>query len=89
MKKYSEFIESAPLIEHIDTVVTTGDAEYPGTALEVWDQDGRELFHVVVDLTGEKHILFLTGNYRLPLAALEEILAKAKVEVRRMEEPPG
>lgn len=52
-EKYSEFIESAPLVEHIDTIVTTGDAEYPGTALEVCDQDGRELFHVVVDLTGE------------------------------------
>jgi hypothetical protein len=86
MKKYIDLIESAPIIDHVDTVVTTGDPEYPGTALEVWERNGRELFHVVVDSFGEKQILFLAGNYRLPLARLEEIIAKAKEEVRFVDE---
>lgn len=86
MKPYIDFIESTPIIDRVEAVVTTGDPEYPGTALEVWEPNGRELFHVVVNSAGERHILFLAGNYRLTLTQLEEIIAKAKEEVRFIDE---
>jgi len=86
MRQYADFIDSVPLIDRVDAVVTTGDPGYPGTALEVCDPEGRELFHVVVNAAGEKHVLFLAGNYRLTLSRLEEIIAKAKKDVRFVDE---
>lgn len=81
MKQYIDLIESTPLIDQVEPVLTTGDPDYPGTALEVWEPNGQALFHVVVDAAGNRQILFLAGNYRLSLTRLEEIIAKAKEEV--------
>ncbi len=88
MKRYMDLIDSAPLISQIDTVLTTGDTDYPGTAVEVWEPGGRELFHIVVDSSGERHVMFLAqrDNYRISLARLEEIVAMAKGEVRFVDE---
>jgi hypothetical protein len=83
MKPYTEFIEAARLIPSVTSQITTGDVEYPGTALEVSDKDGKELFHIVVDLSGEVQVLFFAqkAHYRLPLSLLEQILNAAKEKV--------
>jgi hypothetical protein len=84
MKRYTDVIESARLVDRVEATVTTGDLDYPGTAIEVCDDKGEELLHVVADPSGEIQLLFFahTDNYRLPLARLEEIIAKAKEVIR-------
>ena len=78
--KYQEFIERAPLVREVHSCVTTGDPEYPGTALEVSELDGREILYVVVDGSDERQVLFLSApeTFRMPLSLLEEIVSKAK-----------
>ncbi len=82
--KYLEFIEQARLIREIATCTTTGDLDYPGTALEVSEPGGDEILHVVVDASGERQILFLASAqaFRIPLSLFEEILSKAKELVK-------
>lgn len=80
MRGYSEIIEGTRLVRKVHSSTTTGDLEYSGTALEIADEAGNELFHVVVDAAGERQILFFpSGNgYRIPMDLMERILAKAK-----------
>jgi len=77
---YLEFIEQVPLIREVDSCTTTGDVDYPGTALEVRLPSGDEILHVVVDGSGERQVLLLVhdGPLRVPLELLEQILARAK-----------
>jgi hypothetical protein len=76
---YLDFIEQAPLIREVDSCTTTGDLDYPGTALEIRVPNGDEILHVVVDGSGEKQVLFvLNGPLRVPLELLEQILETAK-----------
>jgi len=86
MTPYYEMIEGARLISSVESTLTTGDASYDGTALEVADQSGQELFHVVVDSQGERQFLFFRSNenIRLPLRVLEEILNAAKEKVNQV-----
>ena len=87
MRSYSEIIASARLITDVKTESTSGDLEYSGTALEVGDQDGVELFHVVVDEKGERQLLFFSSerDYRMPLELLERLLSRAKKVVREVD----
>jgi|GEM_PF-2321544 len=82
---YSEFIKSVRLRrdDEIEVTVTTGDVEYPGTALEV-ESGGEELLHFIVDERGEHQVLFLSqgDHYRLSLATLENLISAAKKDVR-------
>lgn len=80
MKRYSETIGEARVVRDIQSCVTTGDLEYSGTALEISDDAGAELFHIVVDSSGERHILFFpsSAGYRIPVDVMERVLAKAK-----------
>ena len=84
MRKYINTIMQARLVRTVDTCLTTGDLDYPGTAIEVRDNEGEELFHVVVDSTGERQVLFFPvgASYRLPLDVLERVLSSAKEKVR-------
>ncbi len=88
MRSYLELVEQTRLIARVQSCVTTGDVEYPGTALEIADQDGCDLFHVVVDRNGQPQVMFFASedDYRLPLGVLEEILAKAKDLVKSSED---
>jgi hypothetical protein len=56
---YDSIIKKARLLREVKSTLTTGDLEYPGTALEVYDEQGNEMFHVVIDMEGEIQILFL------------------------------
>ena len=80
MSSYLELIEGSRLIESVETCSTTGDVDYPGTAVEVTDKDGMDLFHIVVDGEGRRQVLFFAvqENYRVPFEALERCLAKAR-----------
>lgn len=80
MKSYLEFIEQTRLVAEVESCTTTGDVEYPGTALEIADQYGKDLFHVVVDSKGQRQVMFFAvkEDYRLPLEVLEKIIARAK-----------
>lgn len=80
MGDYLRFVEETRLLDAVDACVTSGDLEYPGTTLEVVGPDGQDLFHVVVDSTGQRQILFFASeeNFRLPLDVMERILARAK-----------
>jgi hypothetical protein len=82
--KYIEFIEGARLIRDVESCATTGDLDYPGTALEVREPGGKEVLHVVVDASGEQQVLFMSSPqaFRIPLSLLEEILSRAKEVVR-------
>lgn len=82
--KYLEFIEQAPLLRQVDSCVTTGDLDYPGTAVEIRVPDGDDILHVIVDSSGEQQVLFigLESPVRVPLKLLEEILGRAKEVVR-------
>jgi hypothetical protein len=85
---YKETIGHARLIDDVDSTLTTGDIEYDGTALEIGDKNGTELFHVVIDDAGDTQILFFASeeNYRIPVKLMERILNRAKETVRRVEE---
>ena len=84
MTSYMQKIEGTPLIADVDTTLTTGDLDYDGTALEVCDKSGNELFDVVVDSRGEKQLWFLPSDrgYRIPLELLERIVETAKQKVK-------
>jgi hypothetical protein len=84
---YQSYIEKAKLINEIDSTSTTGDIEYGGTALEICEKDGNELFHIVVDKKGELQMLFLSSghNFRLSLALMEDIIQKARQIVKKIE----
>jgi hypothetical protein len=84
---YTSYIENSKLIKDIESISTTGDADYDGTALEISEKNGDELFHVVVDKDGELQILFLSSekNYRLPLELMERIILKSRQIVKRVE----
>jgi hypothetical protein len=84
MMKYLDFIEQAPLIRDIESTTTTGDLDYPGTALEISERGGNEIFHVVVDAYGEQQVLFLPSAeaFRIPLKLIEDIVSKAKEVVK-------
>lgn len=86
MKKYSQVISDARLVSVVESDSSTGDLEYSGTALEVSDQSGEELFHVVVDEHGERQFLFFATDhdYRIPLNLLERIVERAKEVVHKV-----
>jgi len=85
---YSEEIKKARLVEDVETTTSTGDMEYEGTALEVYDKQGEELFHIVVDDKGNKQLLFfeIKDRYRISLELMEQILIKAKEVVKNEDE---
>ncbi|MCP4988465.1 MAG: hypothetical protein GY928_21170 [Colwellia sp.] len=87
MKKYTELIESTKLINNIDLCLTSGDLEYPGTAMEIVEQNGEELFHIILDSKGERQVLFFAqqNDYRISLEKLESIFAAAKNKVCKSE----
>lgn len=82
---YDSFIQNARLIDEIESNTSTGDLEYKGTALEVCDKDGKELFHVVVDDKGRSQFLFFASkeHYRMPTELLEKIIAAARQLVKK------
>lgn len=83
--KYVEFIESIRLIDDtLNSVLTTGDLDYPGTALEVYNDDEEELFTFIINERGERQVLFYDHSipYRLSLDMLEKLILVAKEKVR-------
>lgn len=86
MTTYAQRIENTPLVANVETTLTTGDLDYDGTALEVCDELGNELFHIVVDSNGERQFRFFraNGDYRLPLELLEKIVRAAKEKVKKV-----
>lgn len=90
MSDYTEFIRRAHLISQLDYLLTTGDVEYCGTAVEVRDESERELFHLVLDeSTGEVQVLFLahSQDFRLSISQLKQMLEVAESQVRLVEPP--
>ncbi|WP_020593620.1 hypothetical protein [Kiloniella laminariae] len=85
MTKYKDIIESSLLIEKYDSCLTTGDIEYEGTALEIMDQNGEEIFHIVVDNRGVLQVLMFPRDepFRLDLDMLIEIMVNSKGIVRK------
>jgi hypothetical protein len=83
---YDSLIKEARLVNKIESTTTTGDVEYDGTALEICDERGEDMFHIIVDMQGERQILFFAReeNYRLPLKLMEEIISKAHEVVRKV-----
>ena len=83
---YDSLIKKARLVNKIESTTTTGDLEYAGTALEICDEQGEDMFHIIVDMQGERQILFFAReeSYRLPLKLMEEILSKAREVVRKV-----
>ncbi len=90
MSRYLELIEQARLVGSVESCTTTGDVDYPGTALEIADPNGKDLFHIVVDGRGQRQILFFAAqeNYRLPLEILEQIIVRAKELVAAKNDEP-
>jgi hypothetical protein len=90
MATYAELIESTRLVARVEMTTTTGDISYDGTALEVSDENGNELFHIVVDSQGDRQLLVFgaDGDFRLPLSLFEQILATAKQQVNQVLWPP-
>lgn len=82
---YDSLIKEARLVNKVESTTTTGDVEYAGTALEIYDEQGRDMFHIIVDTHGERQILFFAReeNYRMPLKLMEEILSKAREVVKK------
>jgi hypothetical protein len=83
---YRSFIQKTRLISDIDSMVTSGDADFNGTALEIWGKNNEELFHIVNDQNGELQILFIKQDYRMPVDLFERIIKKAKEVVRIINE---
>jgi len=83
MTSYTEMIAGTHLVRKIELTTTTGDLDYEGTALEIEDEEGNELFHVVVDEKGERQFLLFRseGNIRIPLSIIEEVVGAAKEKV--------
>ncbi len=65
-------------------MLTTGDPEYEGTAIEVRDEAGEELFHIVVDEHGDQQIMFfpVRKRYRISLELMRHIIDGASDKVR-------
>ena len=84
---YDSLIKKARLVNKIESTTTTGDVEYGGTALEICDEEGKDMFHIIIDIHGERQILFFAreGNYRLPLKLMEEIITNAREVVKKVE----
>jgi hypothetical protein len=78
--RYKKIIENAILINDIESNTTTGDLEYPGTALEICNKEGEDLFHFIVDGNGDIQALFFANkyDYRIPVELLEKIVAKSE-----------
>jgi hypothetical protein len=76
------------LVRAVQSRTTTGDLEYPGTALEIADEAGKELFHVVVDSQGERQVLFFPRDqgYRISVEVMERILARANEVVNSIDD---
>ena len=83
MKKYREIINEIEIISSPQIDTTTGDLEYEGTALEVLDQQGNDLFHVVISENGERQLLFWDHKkpFRIKLEEFEKIIMIAKKKV--------
>ena len=84
MNDYTKMIAATPLITEIESTTTSGDLDYRGTAMEVATSEGDELFHVVVDGSGQTQFLFFRseGNYRLPLELMQRVIDAAQQCVR-------
>ena len=61
--------------------------DYPGTAIEIKDSKGDELFHIVVDSNANQQVLFFASdkNFRISLDDLILILQKSKDKVKYCE----
>jgi hypothetical protein len=81
---YKTFINEAQLIKKPHFIITTGDPDYPGTALEVFDNDENEIFHFVVNQKGEKQLLFFGNkkNFRLSIEDMEFLINNAREKVK-------
>ena len=81
---YINFIERIGIINNPKVIFSTGDPGYPGTALEVYDENRKtDLLHFIVDRSGERQILIF-GNgkpYRISLDNLEQLIKEAKEKV--------
>jgi len=88
MRSYVDTIAQTRIVREIRSCTTTGDLEYSGTALEISDETGQELFHVVVDTNGERQLLFFPSSegYRIPVEVMERILAKANAAVSSIDD---
>ncbi len=83
---YTEYILSRRLIKEreLDVTLTTGDADYCGTDLEVRvGEAGDELFHFIIDEDGNRQIIIHAQkyDYRLDLSTLEALIVSAKEKV--------
>ena len=83
--KYNDYINSIQLIDdHIETTLTTGDVDYPGTALEVFIGKS-ELFNFIISEKGEHQVIVYSNDdfsYRISLNVFEKLLLIAKEIVR-------
>ena len=89
MTDYTGYIRRTRLIGELDYLLTTGDLEYCGTAIEVLDGQGVHLFHLVIDEeTRETHVLFLSHseNFRLSISQVKRMIEVAESKVRPLEE---
>lgn len=86
MTTFMQRIEGTPLVANVETTLTTGDLDYGGTALEVCDESGKELFQVVLDSNGHRHFRFFgsDGDYRISLELMEQIVETAKEKVNKI-----
>jgi hypothetical protein len=78
---YSESISNSRLVKKLGYERSSGDSSYNGTVLEVYDEKGNELFHVIADeSTGDKQIWFSPGlgDLRLSISDLLEALRIAE-----------
>ena len=82
---YTDFIRRTQFVkdDELEVVLTTGDVDYSGTALEV-TCDNIELFHFVVDEDGVQQVVVFPQKscYRMNLSTLDAIILAAKEEVR-------
>lgn len=83
---YQQIIARAKVFRDLRYEITTGDASYPGTAIEVSDNSGIEIFHIVLDNSGESQFLFfpISENFRIPVSVMEGIISKAKEAVKKI-----
>ena len=81
---YQQIIARAKLFGDLSYEITTGDADYPGTALEVSDKSGVEILHIVLGDGGELQFLFfpISENFRIPVSVMDEMISKAKEVVK-------
>jgi hypothetical protein len=81
VKTYSEAIADIRCV-HLEATLTTGDASYPGTAVEVCNETGADLFHFVIGPDGKREVVFFTTeSFRISLQEMETLVAKARLVV--------